>query len=305
LRIYHQSSSILLILAGLFLVTGIAESAPTLRPGQVLKITVAGHSEFTEQVVVNQDGTVDYPLLAGIPIDGLTAEEVRNLLLPSLLKFEREPDVYVVITQVQKIKAQVLGAVVNPGRFEVESPLNLQQLISLAGGYATDADIAHIKIIKSSRQRRQELMVDMSAVYASDSTAIAPYVEDEDIVVIPRFQDRTSIRIFGQVRTPGAIYMYPGDNIYDLILRAGGPSEKADMHRVLLITGKSKDYVLQNVDIEELINTGHIADIPIPGLGDIIIIPEKQYWRDTQWWITALYQSTLLLSSIIVILNII
>ncbi len=41
-----------------------------IRPGNQLKITVSGHPEFTQEVIILEDGSCEYPLLAGVPLEG-------------------------------------------------------------------------------------------------------------------------------------------------------------------------------------------------------------------------------------------
>jgi polysaccharide biosynthesis/export protein len=278
-----------------------ASAIPTIQPGQVLKITVANHPEFSQQVTVGLDGTVDYPLLAGVPLEGLSASEVRDLILPVVMRFEREPEIYVVISQVQMIKAQVYGAVKAPGKFEAESPLNLQQLLGMAGGFMEEADIVHIRLIRSERQGRSETVIDLTRHFFSDSLAITPNVEDGDMVVVPRLTPSTSVRVFGLVRTPGEVFISTGDNIYDIILRAGGFEKGADTRRVLLISGRAGNYENRIINLNSSLKTGRISDLPLPVGGDMVIVPELEDWRNLSWWLTTLKDVVILTSSLLVL----
>ena len=56
-------------------------------PGNVLNITVPGYPELSKSVVVRQDGMTDYPMLANIPIDGMTTSELKELLLTLLTRY--------------------------------------------------------------------------------------------------------------------------------------------------------------------------------------------------------------------------
>jgi protein involved in polysaccharide export with SLBB domain len=283
-------------------VTTVSIAAPVIVPGQVLKITVAGHPEFSQTVVIGQDGTVDYPLLSGVSLIGLSASEVRDLILPSIMQYEKEPNVYVVITQVQLIKAQIFGAVKVPGKYESESPLNLQQLIGMAGGVLEEADIASVRIIKSITQGcRTESIIDLTRHFYSDTLVITPDIQDGDVVVVPRLTPSTSVRVFGLVRNPGEVYIAANDNIYDIILRAGGFDKNADTKRVLLISGRERNYETRTLDINRYLKEGRISELPVPLGGDVLIVPELENWRNLNWWVVMLRDVVVLTSSVLIL----
>ncbi len=279
-------------------------AASTIRPGQVLQITVAGHSEFSGMFTVNSDGTVDHPLLAGVPITDLTSNDVKSLLLPGVMRFEREPEVYVVISSVQRIRAEVYGMVKAPGKFEAAAPLNLQQLLAMSGDFVLGADFAHLRIMRSSRGGQGELVVDLTRHFSSDSILITPLIEDGDVVIVPRLAPNSSVRVFGAVQMPGEVVLGSGDTIYDAIQRAGGGTVSADLNRVVLFSGRAGNYSRQTVDVEKSILNGRNAELPRPSYGDIVVVPSRAAWRDATFWITWIQQLAVLTSAIIILSHI-
>lgn len=275
-------------LVALTLFSSAFAATPTIRPGQVLKITVARHPEFTQTVIVARDGTVEYPLLMGIPLDGLTATEVRDIIQPNLLRFEKEPEVYVIVTDVQQIKAQVYGAVLHPGKYEVESPLNLQQLLSLAGNMTPTADPSQVRIIRSASLGREEIKVDLTHHFHSDTLLITPDIFDGDMVVVPQLTTSNAVRVFGSVRLPGEVYVASGDNIFDVIQRAGGFLPTADPKRVLYYTQKNGQYSSQMFDIDHSLALGDVTGLPMMAGGDIVVVPQLEEWRTMKWWLTTM-----------------
>ncbi len=271
------------------------------KSGQVIKITVAGHPEFTTSVVVRQDGTIEYPLLVGIPIDGLTANDIRNLLIPILMRYEREPEVFVIISELQVIKIQVFGAVKNPGRIETEGPLNIQQVLRMAGGPTDDADLSKIRIIRTIYDNRQEQLVDLSYYFKGDTLTIAPEVLDGDVIIVPYVTSNEMIRIIGAVNAPG-LYVYRSDsNLLDFIYLARGFSQNADTKRVLLISQQSDSVIYKRYNINSILQRGNSKELPLLIPGDVVIVPEKERWQEFGYWVTFVYHLSLLASSIVVI----
>gem|GEM_PF-932443 len=309
LSILKQKSTTRRLLAVLFIICLITPAIllsadrdiQRVRPGQVIKITVAGHPEFTTAVVVRQDGTTEYPLLVGIPLDGLSATDIRDLLIPLLMRYEREPDVFVIISELQVVKTQVFGAVENPGRIETEGPLNIQQLLRMAGGPTKDADVAKIRIIRTTLESRREQIIDLTAYFKGDTLAIAPDVLDGDVIIVPVTASKDMIRIIGAVNAPG-LFVYQSDsNLLDFIYIAGGLESNADSKRIILISQQNGKVIQKKYNLQTILKSGNTRELPPLIPGDIVIVPQKERWREFGFWVTFIYNLTLLTSSIVII----
>ncbi len=54
--------------------------------GDLLQITVYGHDEFPKDVRVELDGTIKYPFMKDIRVDGMTLEQLSNILRKNMMK---------------------------------------------------------------------------------------------------------------------------------------------------------------------------------------------------------------------------
>ena len=298
---HHRSTRLIiwlgiLLSAVLFYSTIAAAAAMRIKPGHIIKITVSGHPEFTSEVEVFNNGITEYPLLAGIPLDGLTSDDVKELLQSVLLRFELEPDIFVIISQTETINYQVLGEINKPARYEMEAPLNLQQAIVLAGNETEDGDLTNLRILRIENKRRVELLINLDDYFIQDSLLLPPEVQNRDIIIIPRKSDENQVRVTGSVGNPGLYPVSPGDNILDMLQQAGGGfSERrgyatgnyysllGDMKRVIHITFVDGEPVRNVVNVYKFIQDGNYRDLPAVSPGDMIIVPQESEWRDV--WI--------------------
>jgi len=290
------------VFLGLFLSTCVV-AATTIAPGQSISITVPSHPEFSTRAVVEPDGTIEYPLLAGVPVVGMTASEVRSLLLPLLMKYETEPSVFVIISQTQLVRIQIYGAVASPGKYEGVSPLNLQQVIAMAGGLTDEANISRLLIFSQIEGKKVERTYDLASMYHADSLAITPDLNDGDVVIVPRLNAATAVRVLGIVEYPGEVYVSPGDNLYDAIIRAGGFAQNADTKRVRIITDPNRISPEAEFDVYGFLKSGKISDLPIITAGDIVIVPERKGWHDFSWWVVWIRDIAILTSSLVILNN--
>ena len=288
----------------LLIACGAAFAATTIQIGQTLTLTVPGHPEFSASVIVASDGTIEYPLLGGVIVNGLTTDDVHDLLMPLLMKYESEPEVFIVASSAQLVKIEVYGAVTNPGNYAAVSPLNLQRAIAMAGGTTAEANLAAVEIVHYDKGQAIEKTVDLTTHFFADSMALTPMLKDGDVVIVPRLNRATSVRVFGEVNSPGEVYCSKTDNLYDVIVRAGGFSRDADSRRVKIITSDGRISSKSEFNVFNLIESGRVSELPLVRPGDIVIVPTKENWRTVSWWITGLQYVAILASSLVLLARI-
>lgn len=103
-------------------------------PGDVLTISVWKNQDLTRQLAVLPDGTFHFPLVREIKAEGKTIVELEELLVTKLKDFVPEPDLSIGVTQVNSMVIYVIGKVNNPGRFTINTNVDVLQGLAIAGG---------------------------------------------------------------------------------------------------------------------------------------------------------------------------
>lgn len=141
------------VLAAVFLllpaqVLGQTRSPPAndfvVRPGDVLRIQVWPDATLSGDFPVEGSGTVYVPILGSVHVGGLPLGEVRRVLREGYETAMRSP----IVTITPLFRVSVLGAVRQPGLFQVDPTLSLYQVISLAGGFAENAREDEIQVAR-------------------------------------------------------------------------------------------------------------------------------------------------------------
>ena len=127
-----------------------ALSGPQYKIGaeDVLHISVWDNKELTLDVAVRPDGKVSFPLIQDVQAEGLTAAELGDVIHQKLIPFVKEPQVSVIVTQVNAPKVYVLGNVAKPGAFLLRSDTSVLQALSIAGGFTAFASPRSIKLVR-------------------------------------------------------------------------------------------------------------------------------------------------------------
>jgi len=270
--------------------------------GNVLNITVLGYPELSKSVTVRQDGTTDYPLLANVPIEGMTITEVKDLLFPLLTRYVERPRLFINISEYSMLQIMVLGEVKNPGPYQVQGPINLQGVISFAGGALNTADLKNIQIIRREEEKKETMTIDLHEFLKNDRAADLPEIINGDIVIVPVLTTESFVRVFGAVYKPGNyVPVDKNVNIVDMINLAGGVLTTGDMNRVYYISSGGTQYEPQLIKVKKLWISGKANEIPTVKPGDTIIVSEYSRWQNYASWAQIIYSVSILVSSIVIL----
>jgi len=114
----------------------------TLGPGDVFSVRVYGEEALTGSHQVAPDGTINFPLLGAVQVNGLEPTVVAQKIQTQLVErdFLRDPHVSVYVEEYASKRVSVVGAVADPGTFPLEPGMTVVQAISMAGGFSALAD---------------------------------------------------------------------------------------------------------------------------------------------------------------------
>ncbi|MCJ8150095.1 polysaccharide biosynthesis/export family protein [Shinella sedimenti] len=100
--------------------------------GDVLRITVYGDPGLSGSFPIGTDGTIGYPLLGNVAVNGRPVEEVRQAIDAGLKEHIANLSVAVVVETYAPVF--VVGEVQRPGRYEFRPGMIALELFALGGG---------------------------------------------------------------------------------------------------------------------------------------------------------------------------
>lgn len=162
----------------------------------------------------------------------------------------------------------VIGAVANPGRFTLDQPAMLLDVIALAGGLVPQANPGAILVSQG-----QELMtIDVKALEENPKDSLNILLSGGETIVVP--EQVNEVLVFGEVRNPGAYPVQGETSALEVVIRAGGFTLYADTAGVLVSRVREGLSVPTETDLT-LDNPVYVQG------GDVIYVPrmeEKQVW---------------------------
>ena len=252
-----------------------------IKKGSILEIRVYEHEELSRTVMVQPDGTVDFPLISNIPVDGFTLDEVREILKAQAYKYMGErPIISVRFSQTINVGVTVLGQVVVPGEYMVAKRATVQGAITRAGGTTPRAQLDKVKLIRKTDDNSQTVNVDLYKFYVEGNPDLLPSLEDGDIIVVPGLPGSYDVKVIGEVKMPGAYKMFTGANLIDALYMAGGPTERAALNKTRLVSPLGEQTREVEIDIDKFLRSKQVPEVPELRPGDIIYVPvKKNFWR--------------------------
>ena len=108
----------------------------TLGPGDVFTLDLVGEKELPRDYQVASDGSVDFPYVHRLRVQGLEPQQVAAAVRERLIELRIlvDPSVIVSVKEYNSKRITVLGQVQRPGSFPLTPGMTLVQAISNAGG---------------------------------------------------------------------------------------------------------------------------------------------------------------------------
>ena len=154
-------------------------------PGDVLDISVWNNEALTRSVTVLPDGKISYPLIGEILAGGKTLALLETELKEKIGDFVPNPNLSVMVQQVNSMLIYVIGKVNTPGRFALNTNMNVLQAISMAGGLNTFAKKNKIKIFREAKGKTDIFQFEYDDVIEGKNLEQNIRLERGDVVVVP------------------------------------------------------------------------------------------------------------------------
>lgn len=272
-------------------------NAGMIRNGTVLDIQVVDHPELSGKYVVNNEGMIDYPLIADEKITDISTSELTNELMFKLARSIDNPLVLISIVEKPEIQVTVLGEVLKPGVVKTNQGATVQEVIMNAGGpVVKSADLTNIKVIHKKRPRAPEIFNFQQFLLDGDVEKM-PQLEADDVVIVLTKKENLNVKVIGAVQKPGIFELTDTMNIFEIIYMAGGPVEKADFSRVRRLSTNSNERVDEEIiDLQSYIDQGKMDKIPVVNPGDVIIVYSK--WFDWKTMLSVVNNTLLIVVTI-------
>lgn len=183
------------VLIKLYAITGDTQYFQRKGKDLVIILPSSQSTSIVSSYKVSTDGYLSLPYIGKTQAEGMTTSQIEDLLLQQLSVYYNQAFIEVKITKYKSQWVEVMGAVKNPSRIEIDSnPMTVQRALITSRGLTNGADLRGAFI----RRGEEKIPVDLYALLYEGEIAFNFRMEALDVLVIPETkQDR--IYLTGEV----------------------------------------------------------------------------------------------------------
>jgi polysaccharide export outer membrane protein len=157
--------------------------------GDVINISVFPAEEFSREVTVQPDGTIEIPLLGSLKVQGQTQDDLQKLLISRFSKYVSNPSITLNVRKFSDSQVSIIGQVMTPGQYEYREGMRLLDLVASARGPQDYAKMNTVRVYRRGKGpgAGHELVfkTDLAAVFDGKLDKNIP-LSTGDIVYVPR-----------------------------------------------------------------------------------------------------------------------
>lgn len=259
--------------------------------GDLLSVKFWQRPELDTEARVSANGKIDLPLVGAIPAAGLTVSRLRSDIVNRISLLDiRITQASIVVREFGSKAVYVTGAVLTPGKLKFETIPNLWQIILEAGGPQSYAQLDEVTVVRGSGpDAGRTLRVDVSkAIERGELTALPPVYPGDNVNVAgaPATMGAEAgaaalpaqsnvIHVIGQVAKPGVFELEKDMDVYDALVRAGGPTQNANLKDVRLYFHGQHQAEVALIDMEKYLKRPAQSPLKLHE-GDAVYVPAKR-----------------------------
>ncbi len=186
-------------------------------PGDNIKVQLYGKDSQEYNLMVNRDGTIQFPNLGPISVAGLSFAELRKSLSTQISQQMIGVQSNITLGELRSIRIFVAGDAYKPGSYTVSSLSTVTQALFVAGGIN---DIGSLRNIQVKRNGKLVGRLDLYDLLMHGDAKGDIRLQSGDVVFIPSVGAQVSVD--GEVRRPAIYELKKGDDMADVIAMAAG-----------------------------------------------------------------------------------
>jgi polysaccharide export outer membrane protein len=154
-------------------------------PEDILDIAVWNNATISRTAPVRPDGKISLPLLNDVHAAGLTPMQLRDVIATKLAEYMPNPEVSVIVREVNHFKVSILGEVKKPGQYNFKSQTTVLDALAVSGGLSDFAARSRIVVIRSDGTGTKRIPVNYNKIVSSSGEQENLVLKPGDVVLVP------------------------------------------------------------------------------------------------------------------------
>ncbi len=281
----------------------LSETPYVLGSGDSVNIQVFNVPEFSGTFLIGVDGRLRLPFAEAFNVDGLTLDELTDILILQLEQIVQRPIVTVDLAQPRPIRVAIFGEIASPGSYSLANFPPLSEVVRGAGGITQASDLRRIRLTRIVGGVPEEIEVDLYDLLVRGNLDRDIRLRDGDRIFIPTLEAArpdearlvtsstvagtaatgpAEIAVIGEVPRPGTYTVTgAGDDrpptVTAAIIAAGGATNLSDLRSVFVRRPtKSGEVQIIPANLWETLLSGDLTQDIILQPEDTVVVPQAE-----------------------------
>ena len=202
----------------------IADKDYVVGAGDVLKISMWGQIQSTEEVAVDNEGRITLSSVGPVLVSGYSLAETEKRIKIALSRsysglVAKPPTIFLdlSISKLRPVRVFIMGEVENPGGYFVNNFASVFNSLFVVGGPKASGSFRDVRVIRNNKVIAKVDMYDylFGSIKTNDLR-----INDNDIIYVPLKGKTAAIK--GEVQRAYTFELLPGENMKKLIEFSGG-----------------------------------------------------------------------------------
>ena len=239
--------------------------------GDELLIQIVGSNNNQISATIKRDGTINLPSIERVAVAGLSLSKAGSLIDVKVSQSIIGAKAFTTLESLRDMQILVLGFALNPGIYTVPGNSNILNILSAAGGFADEANLRNISIIRNGKILKT---IDLYKVliYGDLSDSFFSLRSGDSILVKP---SERPVIVNGGFNQTGLFELLPEESFSDILNYAQGlkPTAIKDEIQLIRVTSSSSKVYSYTLDqmTQQIIKAGDIiAVLDLPRVSVVI-----------------------------------
>ena len=125
----------------------------TLQPGDMVRLKVWREPDLSGDYQVDESGEAVFPKIGPLKVSQLSTDSLKSLLVSTYSVYLRNPAIDVTLLR----RVNVLGAVRNPGLYQVDATVTVADVLAMAGGVSSNGNPKKIELLRQGQRLSVQL----------------------------------------------------------------------------------------------------------------------------------------------------
>ncbi|PKL79891.1 MAG: hypothetical protein CVV25_06330 [Ignavibacteriae bacterium HGW-Ignavibacteriae-4] len=249
-------------------------------PGDEFIINIVSSRSEQVKATILPDGRLLIRNVGVIDLQNKTLEESYKLIETKVRNVYNSKEISVILSNIRRFKVTVSGQTFTQATVAATSTERVNEVINKVGGFERKSSLRNIRLLRKD----SIIKVDLIKFFNIGDKSANPYVSGGDQIIVPPYNNKSTIEINGEVPKKIEVEFIEGDSLSTLIKMSQGFLSSSDLTSVEISRLESNGVTVEKIYLdltnwrENLYKSSSLPNDMELRPGDRVYVKKKENW---------------------------